>query len=175
MQGPHQGGFGDRGSESRLGVVDATGEQQRLHIVESHVVVVGCRGACPCQAFDRVALLQRRFILRHQFFLGLTCRRHMLVQEFPDLAFRQRAHETVNRLAVHQQDDRGKALDAKCGRELLLLVGIDLHQLEAAGIGGLQLFQQRADHLAGAAPGGPEVHQHRLGHRGGNHLGFKVF
>jgi hypothetical protein len=98
----------------------------------------------------------------------------VLVQELAHLAFGQRAHEAVHRLAVLHQDDRGDAADAEGAGQLLLVVGVDLRQLEAAAVLHLQLFQDRADGLAGSAPGRPEVHQHGLAHGGGNDLLLEV-
>ena len=163
--------------ECQLGVLGAPGQQQGLDIVEAGVVVVRRGGGCLRQPLERIGRTQGRLVLDflREFVLRLVRRRHVLVQELADLAFGQGPHEAVDRLAVHQQNHRGDALDAERRRQLLLLVGVDLDQLEASGIGKLQLFQQRTDDLAGPAPGRPEVHQHRLGHRRGDDLGFKVF
>jgi len=98
----------------------------------------------------------------------------VLVQEGLDLAFGQGAHEAVDRLTVHQQHAGGDAADAEGTGQLLLVIGIDLDQLETAGIGFFHLFQDGAERLAGPAPRCPEVDQHRCGHGGFNDLGFKV-
>ena len=42
-------------------------------------------------------------------------------------------------------------------------------------LNAIDFSAERADDLAGTAPGRPEVHQHRLRHRGGDDFGFKVF
>ncbi|MNR27007.1 hypothetical protein D3C85_1442560 [compost metagenome] len=99
----------------------------------------------------------------------------MLVEEGAQLAFGLGAHETVHGTAAHHQHAGRHRADAEHASELLLLVGIDLGQLETAGVVDLELVQQRAQGLAWAAPGRPEVHQHGHFHRGGNHLGFKIF
>ncbi|MPN46051.1 hypothetical protein SDC9_193631 [bioreactor metagenome] len=112
-------------------------------------------------------------------FLGLGLRLlgagHVLVEKFAHLALGQRAGETVHGLTVHQQHAGGDTADAEHGGELLLLVGVDLGQLETARVVGFQLLQHRPERLAGAAPGRPEIHQHRHVHGGGDDLGFKVF
>ena len=99
----------------------------------------------------------------------------MTVQRFPNDGFWLHAHEAVHNLAVLEDEQGRDAADAKGLAQLLLLVGVDLHQLEAAGVLGLDLFQQRADHLARAAPGGPKVDQHGRVHRGIHHLRIEVF
>ena len=77
------------------------------------------------------------------------------------LAFRQRALEAVHRLAVLEGIDGGNGLDAQLLRDLGILVDIDLHQFHRA-LGFVdRLFQRRTQLLAGAAPGGPEIHDHR--------------
>ncbi|MDT4875859.1 hypothetical protein FQZ97_1112580 [compost metagenome] len=98
----------------------------------------------------------------------------MLVEEGPHLALGQRTHEAVDRAAVLEQDHRGDAADAEGAGELLLVVRVDLHQLEGAAVVGFELLQDGAERLAGAAPRGPEIHQHRLGGGGGDHLLFEV-
>ncbi|MNT10072.1 hypothetical protein D3C72_1448860 [compost metagenome] len=112
------------------------------------------------------------------FFLGfghdLVSGGHMFVEKLSHLAFGQRTHEAVHGLAVHEQHAGGNAANTEHARQLLLLIRIDLDQLETAVVGGLQLFEDRAQRLAGATPRRPEVHQHGDIHRGGNHLGFKV-
>ena len=60
-----------------------------------------------------------------------------------------------------------------CG-DLGLLVGVQLAELKAAGVCGLELFEHRPERLARAAPRRPDVEQHRLLHRGVDQLGFEV-
>ena len=115
------------------------------------------------------------FFLRHLLGALVFGGRQVLVQEFLDLAFGHRAHEAVHRLAIHQQHAGRDAADAESGRQLLLLVGIDLDQLEAAAVLGLDLFQQRTEDLARPAPGRPEIHQDWLRLRRVDDFGFKVF
>ena len=60
-------------------------------------------------------------------------------------AFRQRALEAVHWLAVHQQYAGRDAAYAKRGAQLLLLVGVDLHQLEPAAVSNFDLFEDGAE------------------------------
>ena len=83
-------------------------------------------------------------------------------QEGHDLAFRQRAHEAVGRLAVNESDHGRNRLDAHLARNGGVLVDIHLDELHLALGGAHRLFQDRRELLAGAAPGGPEVDQDRL-------------
>ena len=90
----------------------------------------------------------------------------------------QRADEAVDRLAALEQHAERDAAHAEhlrqLGGDLGLLVGVELGQLEAAGVGGLELLEHRAERLARAAPRRPDVEQHRLLHRGVDQLGFEV-
>ena len=92
--------------------------------------------------------------------------RHVLVEELPHLGLGQRADEAVDRLAALEQDAERDAAHAEHLRQLLrdlgLLVGVELDELEAAGVVGLELLEDRAERLAGAAPRRPDVEQHRL-------------
>jgi hypothetical protein len=59
-------------------------------------------------------------------------------------------------------------------RDFGLFVGVELGQREAACVFGLQLLQDGAQRLAWAAPGSPDVEQHRLLQRGVDEVGFEV-
>ena len=159
-------------------VAELASADQQLDIVVADVVVA--RVCC-----QRVAQARQRglHIARFQVLLGLlgvglrgqfVLAGQVLVEELAQFSLGQRTHEAVHRLAPLHQDAGRDALDAEGAGQLLLVVGIDLDQLEAAFISDLQLFQDRAERLAGAAPGRPEIDQNRGGHRGGNHLGFEV-
>ncbi len=172
------GDLGDDGREGDLGVVHASELQQQLHVVEARIVVRGVGGDGMLELFEGgvgVAILQRLlgglFLGLGQQFIGAG---HVLVEEGADLSLGLRAHEAVHGLAVHHQHAGGNAADAEHAGDLLLLVGIDLHELEAARILGFQLLEDGAERLAGAAPGGPEVHQDGHFHRGGDDLGFEI-
>ena len=90
-----------------------------------------------------------------------------LLDEGLDLALGQRAHEAVDRLALLEGDDGGDRLDAELAGDLRMLVDVHLDQLDLA-LGALDhLLDHRGQLLAGAAPGRPEIDQHRLRHRFG--------
>ena len=153
--------------------------QQQLDVVKTCIVIGRVGGHGVLQLLQRsvgVAFGQGvlGFLFLDQGF-GLFRAGHVFVEEFAHLAFGQRALEAVHGLAVDEQDAGRDAADAKRTGQLLLLVGVDLHQLEAAFIRGFELFQDRAEGLAGRTPRRPEVHQHGRGHGGGNDLCFKVF
>ncbi len=97
--------------------------------------------------------------------VDLARRGHALGQLFDegvDLALRHRAHESVGRLAIDEGDHGRDRLDAHLARDRRMLVDVHLDQLDLA-LGGLdRLFQHGGQLLAGAAPLGPEVDQHRL-------------
>ena len=178
IQASHTGSLGDDGSKRHLGIVVLTQLQQQLDQIEAGVVVGRVGGDGLLEFFESTVHIALGQGVLGVGFLGfgldLALGGHMLVQEGADLAFGQGAHEAVHRLTVLEQHAGRDAADAEGAGELLLLVGIDLHQLEASGIGGFQFLQQRADHLARTAPRGPEIHQHRGVHGGFDDLGFKV-
>ena len=92
-------------------------------------------------------------------------RRHALgelVDEGVDLALRHRAHETVGGLAAHERDHGRDRLNAHLAGNGRMLVDVHLDQLDLALGGANRLFQHRRELAAGAAPGRPEVDQHRL-------------
>src|SRR5688572_125513 len=104
--------------------------------------------------------------------------RQVLVEHFPDLRLGNDANEVVDDVAVLEQHDRRQAPDADLLRQLLLLVGIHLRELEAPAILLDQAVEDRHELLARAAPRSPEIHQDgrrarrfdHVGHeRGGSH------
>ena len=101
-----------------------------------------------------------------KFFRGhavFTPWQQVRVQKIPNPVFVDVAGKAVHRLAVHHQDTGRDAADAKGLGELLLLVGVDLHQCEAPAIVNLDFFKQQAKRLAGHGPGRPEINQHGRG------------
>ena len=93
---------------------------------------------------------------------------HLLGDERADLAFRQRAHEGVNRLTVPERDDGRDRLRAghlgDLAEDAGILVDVDLHHLHGAVVLSHDFFQRRAKRAARATPGRPEVddNRHRL-------------
>ena len=72
------------------------------------------------------------------------------------------ADEFVDHAAAAEQLHRRNAADLELLREVLVLVGVDLDDLDLAGVFVGHLFEHRAQRAAGAAPGRPEVDQHGL-------------
>ena len=87
--------------------------------------------------------------------------------------FEERAHprqrlgaqEFVDHAAVAKQFDGRNAADLKLLREILVLVGVHLDDLDLAGVFVGHLFEHRPERATGPAPRRPEVDQHGL--RGG--------
>ena len=153
-----------------------------LDQLEAQVVVVRGLGHRLGELFQRVTGVGTIGLGQHvlgflRLGLGgqLLLAGQVLVQEGLDLPLGQRAHEAVHRLTTHEQDAGGDAADAEHRGQLLFLVGIDLDQLEATAVLGLDFLQDGADHLAGAAPGGPEIDQHGGVHGRLQYFGFKGF
>ena len=78
------------------------------------------------------------------------------------VALRAGADLHVDRLAVLEQDQRRDGAHAVADRRLLVLVDVQLDDLHLAVELRRKLFEMRRDHLAGAAPFRPEIHDHRL-------------
>ncbi len=161
---------------------DAALLEQQLHVVAArHVVrrVDGDRLLQPCERGLGIAVGGERLgfvdlVLGLQRFLA----RHVLVEEGAHLALGQRADEAVHRLALVEQHAERDGADAEGLAELAgdlgLVVAVELGQLEAAGIGHLQLLQHGRQRAAGAAPGGPDVQQHGLLHGVVDEVGLEV-
>ena len=115
-----------------------------------------------------VDVVVRRWSLFRLLKLGLdqVGRRHMAVEKLADLRLGQGADKTVDRLAVlehHAEGDRPhtKGL-AELGCDLGLVVAVEFGKLEPARVGLFKLLKQWSQATAGAAPGRPDVQQHRL-------------
>jgi hypothetical protein len=87
----------------------------------------------------------------------------LLVDEGHELGLAQRADLGGRQLAILEQHQRRNATDAELGRDFAVFVDVHLGDLQLACVGGGHFVQDRGNHLAGAAPFGPVVHQHRLG------------
>ena len=87
----------------------------------------------------------------------------LLVDESHELGLAQCADLGGRELAVLEQHQRGNAADAELGRDFAVFVHVHLGDLQLAVVSGGHFVEDRGDHLAGAAPLGPVVHQHRLG------------
>ena len=88
-------------------------------------------------------------------------------------AFRLRALEAVERASVAERVDRRDGLDAQLIGERLVLVDVDLDEAHLAVVGADHLLQDRRELLAGAAPGRPEIDQHRRRARGLQHVAWR--
>ena len=55
-----------------------------------------------------------------------------------------------------------------------ILIHVELHDLQLARMLPRDLFDRGRQHVARAAPIGPEIHHHRLGLAGFDHVRFKA-
>ena len=82
-------------------------------------------------------------------------------QKIENSLVRQRTHETVNRLAILEEDNVGDRANRELCRELRIRIAVDLGENN----GAIELFDDAlelgAEHPTGSAPGGPEVDQNR--------------
>ena len=81
--------------------------------------------------------------------------------EILDLAFRQRPHETVHRLAVLEGIDGRDRLDLEPAGNLVVFVDIDLDQPHLAARLSHSMLDHRTQLAARPAPGRPEVDNDR--------------
>src|SRR6185503_19927860 len=93
-----------------------------------------------------------------------------LLHEGANLAFRNRAHESVDRLTILEGINRGYRLDAKLLCDLRVLVDVDLDETYRA-IGLVhRLFERGAQLLAWPAPRRAEIDDHGYGAAGIEHI-----
>src|SRR6185503_10442984 len=94
---------------------------------------------------------------------GRNCgeRLDVAVDEGCELGLGQGAHLGGFDRAVLEEHERRDPADAVLGRRGLVLVDVELGDLEAARVLGGDLVEGGRDHLAGPAPLGPVVDQHR--------------
>jgi hypothetical protein len=95
-----------------------------------------------------------------------------LGEEGVQRALVQRADMGADHLAALEQQQGGDVADAVLGGQRAVLVHVDLGDLDLARVLVGGLVEQGRDGLAGAAPDGPEVDEHRLGRA--DDLGLKA-
>ncbi|MNL18604.1 hypothetical protein D3C87_1397560 [compost metagenome] len=97
-----------------------------------------------------------------------------LVGKTPHFALRHGAHEAIHGATAGKGEDGREGLDAELAGNVRVLVDIDLDQLDLAGLFPDHLFDGRAELAAGAAPGRPEIDQHRHLERGIDDIGLEA-
>src|SRR3989304_7365421 len=73
------------------------------------------------------------------------------------------AHETLNDLAVFEDHQGWNAAHAQAGCRVWAIVDIDFTHFDRALVFGSQFLDNRGNHPAGPAPGGPEIDQYGQG------------
>ncbi|MFM1818271.1 MAG: hypothetical protein RL364_1131 [Pseudomonadota bacterium] len=86
----------------------------------------------------------------------------LLVDERSQLGFAHGAHFGGGKLATLEDHQGGNAANTELGRDVTVLVHVHLGDLHFALVGGGHFVQDGGNHFAGAAPLGPEVHNHGL-------------
>jgi hypothetical protein len=167
---------GGQGIEQLFGFVRVAGLQQREREVQAMLGLVGF-------GFDEFAQAHR-FCVRIDRcggrgigggrFVRRLCRHDAVVrEEFAQLAFRQCAGESVDKLAALDEVDGRDRTHLERAGELLFLVDVDLRQAERAVVFVGEFFEDRAERLAGPAPLGPEVDKHGHLQRALQDIGFE--
>ncbi len=113
-------------------------------------------------------------LLRRQH-LRIRFARHVLIEELAYGLIRQRAHEFVDRQPVAEQLDRGNAANTELRGDLLLFLGVQLAEDELALVLLGEPREDRHQCMAGLAPLGPEIDQHRDLERGLHELLVVLF
>jgi hypothetical protein len=88
-------------------------------------------------------------------------RRHQPRHEALDYQRRLRAGELVDDLAVAERLHGRQPAHAVARGSRLVAVGVELGELDLAGVRVNGLLDHRREHVTGLAPVGPEVHEHR--------------
>src|ERR1700694_3358104 len=90
----------------------------------------------------------------------------MRLQDGVDLLFEVSlglvADDPIRRFAAAEQDQAGDTEHAELGCRQRVGIDVELGDHDPAGVLGGQLFDHRPEHLAGRAPGCPEVEEHDL-------------
>src|SRR5205807_7957637 len=93
-------------------------------------------------------------------------RPEMRLQDGVDLLFEVSlglvADDPIGRLTAAEQDQAWNAEDAELGRRLRVGIDVELGDGHSAGVLDGKLFDHRPQHLAGRAPGRPEVEKYQL-------------
>ena len=95
------------------------------------------------------------------------------LDERGDLGLGQRSDELVHHLAVADGEDGGDRLHVEGLRHRRVVVDVDLGQLDRTPGVRHRLLEHGAQGLAGPAPRGPEVHDHRHCRAAVQHVGLK--
>src|SRR3990172_1748480 len=85
---------------------------------------------------------------------------------------RRRAHQLFDDFPALKEQKRRDRADAVLGRERLLVVHVDLHDLRPSLEITRQLLERRSDHATRSAPLGPKIHEDWL--IGFQHLSLEV-
>src|SRR5712692_4878799 len=86
----------------------------------------------------------------------------MRIELLKQLLLRHVAHKALRLASVLEEDHRRDRADPEASSGDRIRVHIELHDAELRALFTRDLFEDRGDHAAGAAPGGPEVDEHRL-------------
>jgi hypothetical protein len=94
----------------------------------------------------------------------------MRFEKCTNLGQRLGADEFIDDASAAKQLHGRNAADLKLLREILVLVGIDLYDLDLAGVLVGELLEHGTERATGAAPRRPEIDQHGLRGGGVDHL-----
>src|SRR5579863_1150897 len=84
------------------------------------------------------------------------------LEDLHDLFFGHGADDLVSHLAALENEERGDAADVELPCCVDVLINVELHHFQLAGVLARDFFDGRCKHMARAAPIGPEVHHHGL-------------
>src|SRR5579872_3514322 len=107
-------------------------------------------------------------------YAALAAALRMSIHNLGDLFFRNRPDDLIRHLPALENQKRGDPANVVSPGGIDVLVHVQLHYFQLAGIVVGDLRHRGREHMARAAPIRPEVHHYRLGIAGVDHFGLKA-
>src|SRR3990172_4133114 len=87
---------------------------------------------------------------------------NVLIEFFLERRFACDTDHLVRYIPILEKDQRRNAHDIESAGDVRIFVGVELPENYLPIVIAVELFDYRSDHLAWAAPGRPEIDNHRL-------------
>jgi len=99
---------------------------------------------------------------------------NVALENLDDLFLGHGADELIGNLATLENQQCGNSTNAELGGDIHIFIDIELYDLDFAGMFARDLFDGRREHVAWAAPIGPEINHYGLGLAGFNDVGLEA-
>jgi hypothetical protein len=96
------------------------------------------------------------------------------LEDLYNLVLRDGADDLIGYLSALEDQKRGDAANVELARGLDVFIDVELDDLQFPGMFLGNFFYRRRQHMARAAPIGPEIHHHRLRLAGLNYVSLKT-